>query len=534
MTGVYDLNGSFGGPIKKDKVWFFGNARIQGSTRGIANIYYNLNAGDPTKFGYLPADGLNGRPLQTAYSDRTNNNGSMRVTWQVTPRNKISGFWDEQANCPKCTGLTTGITDPARVSPEARGTAQTNPLRVPQVTWSSPVTSKLLLDAGFGGVYYGWGNFERNPNPTHDLINMVEQCTPSCANNGNAPAGLVYRSQDCGTNTAASWNWKASMAYVTGANSLKIGYQGTVMTDYRTWSTNSQNLSFRVNNLVPNQITELVGPWQNNGDGGWHALFAQDQWTPQPLHPAGGAAVRSVDQLVSRTDGRAVDVPPDRDPYPAHRRRQLVQGHHAAHGHVVGRLRQRQDGRQGEHRQVPGGRGRVEQLGQREPHAARARQRRPVRAVERHPVLDRCEPQLRAGLQPGESRRPEPGDDGQHRLVRRDLESELCAAVAGTVPVDQQLRSGAAERLGRPRVRLDARRIGAAADHGTRVGRSRLHAAVVSRLHGAGQPGALQLRPDAVFDHRAAPIHACRAAAAIPSARSTTSTRRSSDRSTTS
>ena len=48
--------------------------------------------------------------------------------------------------------------------------AQTAPLRVPEVTWSSPVTSRLLLDAGFGGVYYGWGNFERNPNPTRDLI----------------------------------------------------------------------------------------------------------------------------------------------------------------------------------------------------------------------------------------------------------------------------------------------------------------------------------------------------------------------------
>ena len=54
LTGVYDLNGSFGGPIKKDKVWFFVNARTQGSTRGIANIYYNVNAGDPTKWGYAP------------------------------------------------------------------------------------------------------------------------------------------------------------------------------------------------------------------------------------------------------------------------------------------------------------------------------------------------------------------------------------------------------------------------------------------------------------------------------------------------
>ena len=485
LTGVYDLNGSFGGPIKKDKVWFFGNARIQGSTRGIANIYYNLNAGDPTKWRYLPADGLNGRPLQTAYSDRTSNNGSMRVTWQVTPRNKISGFWDEQANCPKCTGLTTGITDPPRVSPEARGTAQTAPLRVPQVTWASPVTSKLLLDAGFGGVYYGWGNFERNPNPTHDLINMVEQCAPSCANNGNAPAGLVYRSQDYGTNTAASWNWKASMAYVTGANSLKIGYQGTLMTDYRTWGTNSQNLSFRVNNLRPQPDHRARRTVAEQRRRRLARVLRAGSVDAQPPDPAGGAAIRSFDELVSRTDGRAVDVPPGRDPYPAHRRRQLVQGHHAAHGHGVGRLRQRQDGRQGEHRQVPRRRGRVEQLGQREPHAARARQRRPVRAVERHAVLDRREPQLRAGLQPGEPRGPEPGDDGQHRLVRGDLEPELRAPVTGTVPVDQQLRSGAAQRVGRARVRLDARRVGAAAAHGARVDRSRVHAAVVSRLHGA-------------------------------------------------
>ena len=51
-TKVYDLNGAFGGPIKKDRVWYFVNARTQGSTRTIANIYYNQNAGDPTKWTY--------------------------------------------------------------------------------------------------------------------------------------------------------------------------------------------------------------------------------------------------------------------------------------------------------------------------------------------------------------------------------------------------------------------------------------------------------------------------------------------------
>ena len=108
FTKVYDLNGAFGGPIKKDRVWYFVNARTQGSTSTIASIYYNQNAGDPTKWTYAPD------LSQPAYSDRTWENVSGRVTWQATARNKISGFWDEQRICRKCTGMTQGITDPAR------------------------------------------------------------------------------------------------------------------------------------------------------------------------------------------------------------------------------------------------------------------------------------------------------------------------------------------------------------------------------------------------------------------------------------
>ena len=36
LAKVYDLNGAVGGPIMKDRVWYFANARTQGSTRRIA------------------------------------------------------------------------------------------------------------------------------------------------------------------------------------------------------------------------------------------------------------------------------------------------------------------------------------------------------------------------------------------------------------------------------------------------------------------------------------------------------------------
>ena len=60
---------------------------------------------------------------------------------------------------------------------------------------------------------------------------------------------------------------------------MKVGYLGTLFTDDRTWFTNNQNLTFRFNNGVPNQLTQSISPWVNNARAAWHALYAQEQWT---------------------------------------------------------------------------------------------------------------------------------------------------------------------------------------------------------------------------------------------------------------
>jgi carboxypeptidase family protein len=271
LTDVYDLSGTFGGPIRHDRAWYFLTAHTGGSTRDVPNVYFNLNAGDPTKWLYAPD------VTRREFSDRTYENVSGRVTWQITPRNRVSGFWDAQSLCRHCQGATPGLAEPQRVSPEAVGVLG-RPLHVTQVTWWSPLTNRLLLEAGFGGSYFGVGNFEREPNPTRDLIRVAEQCANGCAGNGNIP-GLVYRSQDFSVAHAGSYLWTGSLAYVTGTHSVKVGYQHTLMTDDRTWYTNNQNLSYRLNNGVPNQLTQSISPWVNNARVGWDAVYAQEQWT---------------------------------------------------------------------------------------------------------------------------------------------------------------------------------------------------------------------------------------------------------------
>ena len=157
------------------------------------------------------------------------------------PRNRLSVFWDQQSLCRACTGATPGLAEPAQSSPEAVGVLG-RPLTVSQARWWSPVTSRLSIDVGYGGTRFGVGNFERSPNPTRDLIRVVEQCASGCAANGNIP-GLAYRSQDFSRAYTGSYLWNGSISYVTGTYSLKVGYQHTLMTDDRTWFTNNRNLT---------------------------------------------------------------------------------------------------------------------------------------------------------------------------------------------------------------------------------------------------------------------------------------------------
>ena len=84
LKEVYDINASGGGPIVRDKLWFYASGRWQSNQTYIAGIYENLNAGDPTAWTYAPD--LN---RQGVYDiDQPGGNG--RVTWQATPKNKIS------------------------------------------------------------------------------------------------------------------------------------------------------------------------------------------------------------------------------------------------------------------------------------------------------------------------------------------------------------------------------------------------------------------------------------------------------------
>src|SRR5688572_23049499 len=96
LIKTWEVNGALGGPILRDRLWFFFSTKRQITRLYVSGMYYNKNAGDPNAWTYEPD------LTRRAMYDGTWLNVPLRLTWQASPRNKFNIFWDEQAMCLEC------------------------------------------------------------------------------------------------------------------------------------------------------------------------------------------------------------------------------------------------------------------------------------------------------------------------------------------------------------------------------------------------------------------------------------------------
>jgi hypothetical protein len=279
LRKAYDVNGSAGGPIKRDSLWFFASLRRQMNSTYFANLYYNKNAGDPTKWNYDPDLGAQ------AYTQIIQPDINGRLTWQATPKNKIGFFHTHQ---PRDV-----FGDRSNVSPEAMNYFKFSTSRLTTVNWTSPVTNKLLIDARLATHGEELYNSVWNDDPNsvwRSLIAVTEQ--------GGAYPGLLYR----GAGQAAGptfifaamsapniWEIRGSVTYVTGSHALKFGIGDTWGRQYLLERDIHSSTSYRFNNGVPNQITMRASPVNRYDDlKAEMGLYVQDKWTMNRLTLSGG------------------------------------------------------------------------------------------------------------------------------------------------------------------------------------------------------------------------------------------------------
>jgi len=282
LIKMYDVNPMGGGRIIRDKLWFYVTARWWGADNTVPGMFVNKNAGNPNAWTYEPDY------TKQAFLDARNDFYIGRLTWQATPRNKLSGYWSEQYRCTACLGGGT-----ATETIEATDQSQFGrPSHIQQATWSSPITSRVLAEAGFGTYLArfgnGWGKTGGRIDGTHNPAvgtQVVEQ--------GGIIPGLAYRFPvQFRRGRIATRTWRASISYVTGAHNMKFGYFGGFTSPTQPGDFfYSELTAFRFNNGVPNQLT------QNGVYPGEliiqrylipTSFYAQDQWTVGRLTLQGG------------------------------------------------------------------------------------------------------------------------------------------------------------------------------------------------------------------------------------------------------
>jgi hypothetical protein len=298
LLSVYDVSGMYGGRIIQDKLWFYGTYRQVGGERTVPGMFKNKNAGNPNSW-VVDFD-----RTQQAFNNSLERQATIRFTWQASPRNKFNFHWAEQYNDANY-GAGGGAAVP-QTTPEASSRVLYIPSRQPHATWQSPITSKLLAEAGWG-MYEARYRFGMRNDDTFNraMIQRFEQSgEPGCQARGDCLPGLFSRmprapgqggfTHSLIGNLAAL---RASLTYVTGSHNMKFGYQGGFGNPSQTYQNFTQVVQVRTSFGVPNQLTQTisVGPDTKYTRNLIPVNFyAQDQWTYNRLTLQGGIRYDSL------------------------------------------------------------------------------------------------------------------------------------------------------------------------------------------------------------------------------------------------
>jgi hypothetical protein len=138
---IYDFNASLGGPIVRDELWFFVSARDWSVDAPIADTFF-------VPPGATFGDCQSGRvSCQQGIDDQRIKSAMVRLTWQMSPRNKLSAFFDE-IDKARGHGMTAG-TDAATASQ-----IWTSPMyNSGSAKWTSTVSNRTLIEAGYSQNY---------------------------------------------------------------------------------------------------------------------------------------------------------------------------------------------------------------------------------------------------------------------------------------------------------------------------------------------------------------------------------------------
>ena len=285
----YDVSGGVGGPIRENRMWFFGSARKSVTQQYAAGIYWNKHT-QPQSLLFEPD--LD-RP---AHSNDFYRDYSLRMTVQASEKHKVVIGGSFQNNCNCVYALFRPQGGPL-VTPEAATEHAYEPAYNITTAWTYPATNRLLFMVAGGANHISQTN-RRGAGVNENSIQVTEQ---SLDLKYGAAYGATVGGSSYSTIPRTQYHQQFSVTYVTGSHSLKTGL------NFRTVKTGNNDkygadlfmanraILYTFNNQRPVSLQLLATPHHFEEVAYDVALYGQDQWTIKQMTLNLGLRYNDVD-----------------------------------------------------------------------------------------------------------------------------------------------------------------------------------------------------------------------------------------------
>ncbi len=244
VRGVYDINGTLGGPIRRDRLWFFGTYRRWSADNFLGNTFTSTG--------------------EQAVDDQHITDATIRLTTQISKRNKVALHYDRSI---KFRGHRPNNYISVSTNDPLSDVVQTTQLNyIGEIKWTSPITNRLLAEAALFTLPVNY-SLKFEPDAAPDAVATLDQTR-------SAIYGVSPR-QD--VNTARMFTYAANMSYVTGSHAFKGGFQ--VRTGYsQELFTSRGDIVQVIVNDQPNSVRLLNTPSGHKEEGINAGVYVQDAW----------------------------------------------------------------------------------------------------------------------------------------------------------------------------------------------------------------------------------------------------------------
>jgi len=294
IVHIQNFNASLGGPVKKDKIWFFAAVRHISTDETVANTPLFVTA-------------PNGEFIRSIL-DQYIRDGLGRVTWQINQQNKLAAFMQRTW---KRKGKDFGFGE------DPRSGTQRDPNKghyaIGNTKYTNTLTSKILLEGGYSTAYQHWTGLNQpqndyprylpdgvtinplwfnNARTTDTALNVNPKCAYSFGCTAWVSNGQDQRTEDTRRVLVGT------MSYVTGSHNIKFGVQDS-FGPVHVYTDRQADLVQNYNNGSPNSVTVYSTPSNRfthvNYDLGY---FIQDSWTLKRLTLSPGLRVDNFSSMI--------------------------------------------------------------------------------------------------------------------------------------------------------------------------------------------------------------------------------------------